>query len=103
MSAKKDSLIKKKLDWTLLLMDCRPALKKVCQVLHYAAYDKPNAYGPRNWRRGKDDEGFKRELRAAIERHTDAIDSGEQIDPESKLPHKAHIICSWLFLLFYEI
>lgn len=101
--AKKDSLTKRKLDWSLLMIDCRPALKYVAKVLHYASYEKENPYGPRNWMKGFGDEKFKTELRSAIERHTDAIDSGEMIDEESKLPHFAHILCGWIFLFMYWI
>lgn len=98
MSAKKDSLIKKKLDWTLYTIDCRPAMKTVVEVLAHGA----KKYGARNWHKGNTPE-FKRELRAAIERHTDALDNGELIDPESKLPHIGHIIASWTFLLMYQL
>ena len=102
MSGKKDSLIKRKLDWCLLLVDLRKPLKEVCRVLHFAAYDKENPYGPRNWM-GGNNEAFRYELRGAIERHTDAIDNGEMHDQESKIWHRAHIICSHLFLLYFEI
>ena len=102
MSGKKDSLIKRKLDWCLLLVDLRKPLKEVAKILHFAAYDKPNPYGPRNWM-GGNNEAFRYELRGAIERHTDAIDNGETHDPESKFRTRGHIICSHLFLLYFEI
>ena len=102
MSGKKDSLIKRKLDWCLLLVDLRKPLKEVAKVLHFAAYDKPEPYGPRNWMGGNNKE-FRYELRTAIERHTDAIENGESHDGESKVWHRAHIICSHLFLLYFEI
>ena len=102
MSGKKDSLIKRKLDWCLLLVDLRKPLKEVAKILHFAAYDKPNPYGPRNWM-GGNNEAFRYELRGAIERHTDAIDNGETHDPESKCRTRGHIICSHFFLLYFEI
>jgi len=102
MSGKKDSLIKRKLDWCLLLVDLRKPLKEVAKILHFAAYDKPEPYGPRNWM-GGNNESFRYELRGAIERHTDAIDNGETHDPESKFRTRGHIICSHLFLLYFEI
>ena len=102
MSGKKDSLIKRKLDWCLLLVDLRKPLKEVAKILHWAAYDKLNPYGPRNWM-GGNNEVFRYELRSAIERHTDAIDNGETHDPESKFRTRGHIICSHLFLLYFEI
>jgi hypothetical protein len=102
MSGKKDSLIKRKLDWCLLLVDLRKPLKEVAKILHFAAYDKPEPYGPRNWM-GGNNEAFRYELRGAIERHTDAIDNGETHDPESKCRTRGHIICSHLFLLYFEI
>lgn len=97
---KKDSLINRKLDWSLLLHDLRHELKLVAEVLHFAAYDKENPYGPRNWLGGGPE--FIYELKNAIERHRTAISEGEYLDPESGKPHRAHIICSELFLLHFE-
>lgn len=102
MSAKKDSLKKRKLDWSLLLKDLRPELKQVAEILNYAAYEKPEPYGPRNWMQGINDKGFKYELENAIERHNDALMSGFTIDHESMKHHRAHIICSQLFLMGLE-
>ncbi len=60
------------------------AMTMMAEVLDGGA-DK---YGPWNWR------GAPIELMTyvgAIMRHTNAIASGEDIDPESGLPHVAHI------------
>ena len=97
---KKDSLVNRKLDWSLLLTDLRLPLKLVAEVLHFAAYDKPKPYGPRNWLGGGEE--FIYELKNAIERHNTAILEGEYLDPESGKPHRSHIICSQLFLLHFE-
>lgn len=98
MTANKDSLDKaRKLDWSLLMVDLRPELRQVAKVLHYAAYDKPNAYGPRNWMGGGDE--FFSELWSALDRHRDAVHDGVELDAESGEDHIAHMICSLLFLL----
>lgn len=100
MSGKKDSLINRKLDWSLLLHDLRGELKLVAEVLHFAAYDKVPVYGPRNWMGGGED--FVYELHNAIERHRTAILEGQYLDPDTGKPHRAHIIASELFLLHFE-
>ena len=101
--AMKDSLKARKLDWTLLTVDMRPALEKVAEVLHHAAYDKDIPYGPGNWMKGYGDPVFGRELLGALDRHETAIQKGELIDPDDDKPHRAHKICSELFLLMFDI
>ena len=91
----------RKLDTNLLFEDLGLPLLTVNEVLHYAAYDKPNAYGPRNWMEGGDE--FLYELKAARHRHWAAMKKGEELDPDSGKPHRAHIIACDLFLLHFEM
>lgn len=100
MGATKDSMAKRKLDTNLLFEDLGIELSLVNEVLHFAAYDKPNAYGPRNWKKGGEE--FIYELKAARHRHWLATQRGERLDPESGRPHRAHIIACDLFLMHFE-
>lgn len=83
-----------KLNYSLLPTE---ALEQVVQVLQFGA----NKYGDNSWR-----SGFKVDwLRYmnAIQRHLEAWRSGEDQDPESKLPHLAHVAANCLFLIQYSI
>jgi hypothetical protein len=53
-----------------------------------------NKYEAENWRGGIK---FKR-LIGAIKRHVNAIERGEDIDPEWGLQHTAHLACEVMFL-----
>ncbi len=53
-----------------------------------------NKYAAHNWRGGI---SYSRLLGAAL-RHTFAILRGEDLDPESGLPHVDHLGCCWMFL-----
>lgn len=53
-------------------------------------------YGPDNWRKVED---WRARYEAAGKRHLSAWKRGEKLDPESGLPHLAHLICSFLFVL----
>jgi hypothetical protein len=55
-------------------------------------------YGDYNWTRGMSFE----EVRGAVLRHVNAIGRGEDIDPDSGLPHELHAACSLMFLHFYK-
>ncbi len=65
-------------------------LEHVAQVLTFGA----EKYAAHNWRNGIN---FSR-LIAASYRHLGAINRGEDIDPESGLPHSAHLGCCIMFL-----
>lgn len=52
-------------------------------------------YKPNNWQKVKD---AKQRYIAALERHTCAIKKNEVIDPESGLPHSAHVACNSMFI-----
>jgi hypothetical protein len=80
-----------KLRWSLLPW---LELEAVVAVLEYGA----RKYAPGNWRNVAN--GYER-YREAIGRHHAAVMKGEAIDPESGLPHLAHLACNCLFALFF--
>lgn len=69
------------------------ALMEVSKVLAFGA----NKYAPRNWEKGIK---FSR-LYAAALRHGIAHLSGETHDPETNLPHLAHMACCLVFVLAF--
>jgi hypothetical protein len=77
--------------WTLLPWD---VLADVVAVLEHGA----RKYAPNNWKHVQPKERY---ADAAL-RHLTAWLRGERIDPESKLPHLAHAICSLMFLLWHD-
>lgn len=81
-------------DATKLRYDLMPAIAeaKVVEVLTYGA----KKYAPDNWRQVPD---WRARYLAALLRHVAAWRMGEEIDPESGLPHLAHAVCSLLFLI----
>lgn len=66
------------------------ALDGLAMVLAFGA----RKYAANNWRNGL---SYTRLLGAAL-RHTFAILKGEDLDPESGLPHVDHLGCCWMFL-----
>lgn len=66
------------------------ALEGLAKVLTFGA----KKYAAHNWRGGI---SYSRLLGAAM-RHTFSIIRGEDIDPESGLPHVDHLGCCWMFL-----
>lgn len=66
------------------------ALEGLAQVLAFGA----KKYAAHNWRNGL---SYSRLAGAAL-RHTFAIIRGEDLDPESGLPHVDHLGCCWMFL-----
>lgn len=67
-----------------------PFLEGVAKVLGFGA----QKYAAHNWRGGIE---YSRLISAAY-RHLGAINSGEDIDPESQLPHAYHLGCCIMFL-----
>jgi len=57
-------------------------------------------YSGDNWMR-VDDCG--RRYYSALMRHLEAWRSGESTDPESGLPHLAHVVCNAFFLLWFDM
>lgn len=70
------------------------ALLEIAEVLEYGA----RKYAEGNWKQVRP---LRRYLDAAL-RHLHAVADGEDLDPESGLPHLAHAGCSILFLLAFR-
>jgi hypothetical protein len=66
------------------------AIEGLAKVLTFGA----EKYAAHNWRKGI----ANSRLIAAMLRHMFAIMRGEDIDPESGLPHIDHVGCCWMFL-----
>jgi len=75
------------------------ALDSVGDVLTYGVkkYPKPEE----NWRVNSTPEDIPR-YKAALLRHFSAIQQGELVDPESGLPHMAHVAANSLFIIALE-
>ncbi len=86
-----------KLDTGKLRWDLLPTaqVRRIVEVLTFGAVK----YSPGNWMLVP--EPVDRYYAAAL-RHLAAWRDGEQLDPESKLPHLAHAGCCVLFLLWFE-
>jgi hypothetical protein len=78
--------------WDLLPFD---AVDQVARVMTFGA----EKYNDRNWERGMN---WGRLIGAAF-RHLAAFARGQNLDPETGLPHLAHAACCVLFLLTYQL
>lgn len=72
----------------------RAALEGCAQVLTFGA----KKYAADNWRQGM---AWRRLIGAAM-RHLQAFSDGEDIDPESGLPHLDHLACCVMFLSEFQ-
>lgn len=72
------------------------AIESMAQVLTFGAAK----YAPDNWR--KVDDALNR-YRAALLRHTFAMQRGEVFDPETGQPHAAHVMCCAAFIAELEL
>lgn len=79
--------------WQLLPLD---AVELIVRVVGYGA----TKYGPNNWRTSSGDD-VDRWIGAML-RHLKACQCGERNDPESGLPHLAHLACNAVFLLWHR-
>lgn len=70
------------------------AMEVVCDVLEHGAAK----YGPRNWEKGLP----MCQLTASTMRHLKALERGEDLDPDSGLPHIGHIACNAMFLAHHH-
>jgi hypothetical protein len=80
-------------DWSLVPLD---ALEMVARVMTYGA----KKYAPDGW---KGLPNFTNRYYAALLRHLTAWQAGEQFDPESGLPHMAHVLTNATFLMWGEL
>ncbi|AUR84372.1 hypothetical protein NVP1054O_68 [Vibrio phage 1.054.O._10N.261.52.A1] len=71
------------------------AVDELAKVLTFGA----EKYAPNSWQGVED--GINR-YRAALLRHTFAIQRGELVDSESGLPHSAHAMCCAAFIVELE-
>lgn len=67
------------------------AIDDMAKVMTFGA----KKYEPNSWQRVEN--GLER-YRAALLRHTFAMQRGEVLDPESGLPHSAHAMCCAAFI-----
>lgn len=81
----------------LLMGGCPNALLDVVKVLTFAVTPEPEGKGyiPHSWKQVPEAE---RRYLSALHRHLNAAARGEANDPESGLPHWAHIVTNALFL-----
>lgn len=74
-----------------------PAVEELGKVLTFGA----KKYAAHNWREGEGLE-WSRVLGAAL-RHLSALGAGQDLDPETGLPHAAHAMCCCMFLTEYQV
>jgi hypothetical protein len=79
-------------DWTLVPWK---QMATVLQVLTIGA----KKYAPDNWKHVPDS---PQRYTAALFRHLLAVQDGEWLDTESRLPHLAHVVCNALFLMWHK-
>lgn len=80
-----------KLRWDLF--DFKSA-EETLKVLEFGA----NKYSPNNWKKGLNRE----EILESTMRHLIALFNGEEVDPESGLPHTGHINCNIMFYRYHR-
>jgi hypothetical protein len=78
-----------KLRWTLVDFD---SLEGMVKVLEFGAIK----YSVDNWKKGLP----VKSIIDSLLRHTVSYLNGEDIDPESQLPHVDHIMCNAMFLSY---
>ena len=82
---------KEKPRWDLLPLD---AVGKIVEIMTYGA----GKYKPNNWQKV---EAWR--YHAALLRHLEAIDRGEDYDKESGMLHIAHVGCNVIFLIWKKL
>lgn len=69
----------------------------VARVFEYGMTREQNPYPENNWRRGMS----WSTVIDSLMRHTEAYNSGEDLDPDSGLPHPYHMACNVAMLIEY--
>lgn len=77
-------------EWSLVDFD---ALVPMVKVLEYGR----EKYAAHNWKKGLP----YTQTAESLLRHTYAFLNGEDIDPESGLPHVGHMMCNTMFMSYY--
>lgn len=72
------------------------AVREVVKVLQFGA----TKYADRNWEKGLK---WDSQCAASLDRHLAAWRRGEDFDPETGLPHVAHIATNALFLVHFHV
>lgn len=88
--------------WSLLMRGCNKALDAAVRIMTFAVQEPPEGkgYQPHSW---KDVPNAKERYEDALYRHLSAIQSGEDVDPESGELHWAHVVTNAMFLYeFHE-
>lgn len=75
-----------KLKWSYVQFS---AFEPMVRVLMYGA----EKYAPHNWKKGLNRE----ETLESMMRHLTALIDGQEVDPESGMPHIGHIMCNTMF------
>jgi hypothetical protein len=92
-----------KLNWSLIDYKSLTPMVEVLQfgVVKYTHVDEngKTITGRDNWKLGLK----QTELQDSMMRHLVAIMSGEEIDPESGLPHIGHLMCNAMFYSYHNI
>lgn len=70
------------------------SLEPMVRVLEYGC----TKYEKDNWKKGLDNI----EVLESLSRHLFALMSGEELDPESQLPHIGHIMCNAMFFQYHK-
>ena len=70
------------------------SLEPMVKVLEYGC----TKYEKNNWKKGLDNT----EVLESLSRHLFALMSGEELDPESQLPHIGHIMCNAMFFQYHK-
>lgn len=85
-----------------LLVDCQQR-RELIEATAFAFAHGNKKYGLDNWKTSEWKEADKRTYFGAICRHLVAADHGEEMDPESGLPHIAHALAGALIYIWHEL
>ena len=69
------------------------SLEPMVEVLEFGALK----YAPKNWQKPMELD----EILDSMQRHLAALMDGEELDPESGLPHIGHLMCNGMFYSYH--